>query len=216
MCSSWNKAQVDFKRFSAAATAWLLLHCWKPPPSKSPAPGHSALALAGPGPGPGPTVGTALTNSQLERTLPKKGIKNIWSGWENRVCPLKWILIHVTRILFTDLAFSTWLAVGSPREHIFTRKSSFQSFVQSQRTFWILESGTFWNCVEISRISHDISVPQANSPLSRVNPGSIFRWGLIFIFGGLVNFFFKIWFQKWGLWSLFTLGELNQNHKTKK
>jgi hypothetical protein len=26
-------------------------------------------------------------------------------------------------------------------------------------------------------------------PLIRVNPGSIFRWGLIFIFGGLVNFF---------------------------
>jgi hypothetical protein len=28
-------------------------------------------------------------------------------------------------------------------------------------------------------------------PLIRVNPGSIFRWGLIFIFGGLVNLFFK-------------------------
>jgi hypothetical protein len=28
-------------------------------------------------------------------------------------------------------------------------------------------------------------------PLIRVNPGSIFGWGLIFIFGGLVNLFFK-------------------------
>jgi hypothetical protein len=27
-------------------------------------------------------------------------------------------------------------------------------------------------------------------PLIRVNPGSIFGWGLIFIFGGLVNFIF--------------------------
>jgi hypothetical protein len=29
-----------------------------------------------------------------------------------------------------------------------------------------------------------------SSPLIRVNPGSIFGWGLIFIFGGLVNFIF--------------------------
>jgi hypothetical protein len=29
------------------------------------------------------------------------------------------------------------------------------------------------------------------SPLIRVNPGSIFGWGLIFIFGGLVNFLYK-------------------------
>jgi hypothetical protein len=28
------------------------------------------------------------------------------------------------------------------------------------------------------------------TPLIRVNPGSIFGWGLIFIFGGLVNLFF--------------------------
>jgi hypothetical protein len=28
-------------------------------------------------------------------------------------------------------------------------------------------------------------------PLIRVNPGSIFGWGLIFMFGGLVNFFKK-------------------------
>jgi hypothetical protein len=29
------------------------------------------------------------------------------------------------------------------------------------------------------------------SPLIRINPGSIFGWGLIFIFGGLGNLFFK-------------------------
>jgi hypothetical protein len=30
----------------------------------------------------------------------------------------------------------------------------------------------------------------APSPLIRVNPGSILGWGLLFIFGGLVNFNF--------------------------
>jgi hypothetical protein len=32
-------------------------------------------------------------------------------------------------------------------------------------------------------------------PLIRVNPGSIFRWGLIFIFGGVVNSFFSFYFK---------------------
>jgi hypothetical protein len=44
---------------------------------------------------------------------------------------------------------------------------------------------TFSIFFDTNKILHAITCP-----LLRVNPGSIFGWGLIFIFGGLVNLFF--------------------------
>jgi hypothetical protein len=54
------------------------------------------------------------------------------------------------------------------------------------------------------------------SPLTKVNPGSLFRVGVDFHFGGLVNFFNKNWLQKWGLRPHFTKGGFPLNHKTQK
>ena len=94
-----------------------------------------------------------FTNSQLERTLPKKGKRNKWSGWENRVRPLKWILIHVTRILFTDLAFprgERWDPPGISYSRGYLLSNHLCSLKGPHKTFWSLElSGTVLNFHEL-------------------------------------------------------------------
>jgi hypothetical protein len=54
------------------------------------------------------------------------------------------------------------------------------------------ESTHIWmnKCTFIYNLDEGGSYTPVN-PLIRVNPGSIFGWGLIFIFGGLVNFIKK-------------------------